>query len=103
MQDAALVGGVFSALIGLIALIIVIAFMISVSGNLRAIRDQAERQTGLLEEIARRFRPKVDPAAKRALERYDAIQPQRLNRELIVGAGIILVIVLIAAAIASRK
>jgi type VI protein secretion system component VasF len=96
-----------SGLFGLVASIIVIAFMISVSGNLRAIRDEAERQTGLLERIVKGLRQREDVSPKQEAPAdggdalYEAFQPTKIPLGLIAGIGLVVVIVVIA--ILSRR
>ena len=87
---------------GLVVAIICLAFIISVSGNLRAIRREAEQQTGLLKQIAQLLRPKEETAAKRSSVLYDALQPPKASRGVIIGIAVVLVIILIAVAISSR-
>ena len=87
---------------GLIWGLITLAFMISVSRNLRALRKQSERQTDLLAQIAKGLRPKEDPTVKHSSVLYEALQPQKASRGLIIGIAIVLVIILAAIALSSR-
>jgi tetrahydromethanopterin S-methyltransferase subunit B len=87
---------------GLVVAVICLAFMISVSRNLRALRKESARQSELLEEIARGLRPKEDAAPKRDSILYQALQPQKVSRGIIIGIAVLLVIILVAVALSSR-
>lgn len=89
-------------LVGLVVIIICLAFIISVSGNLRAIRKESEQQTDLLKQIAQLLRPKEETPAKRSSVLYDALQPPKTSRGVVIGIAVIVVIILIAVAISSR-
>lgn len=60
---AEFVGSLLTFAVGGVIFLLWLGFVLTVSSNLRQVREQAERQTALLEQIARHTRPPEPPGA----------------------------------------